>query len=228
HQKSDVQGTRVSKIENGNLWLEHDVVLKTTYTIQNGGELAAKLLVKHPRRSGARLFQPPPGTDDNVATGAALVPVTVPAHGHEELVVDEREAQPEYADWFGIAADKAVKAYVTDSRADPKLVVQLNALWPLRGQIVGKQDQRNKIQNELGQLHSEAYQKRADLKAIEKNRAAEGLRRSLTARLAAIGTREDALTAQNITVGQELADLYVRWRDGVAALHLAEAPKPKD
>jgi hypothetical protein len=228
HQKGDVQGTRVSKIENGNLWLEHDVVLKTTYTIQNGGELEAKILVKHPRRSGARLYLPPEGTEDNVGTGAALVPVNVPAHGHGELVVDEREAQPEYADWFGVAADKAVKAYTSDPRADPKLVVQLNALWPLRGTIVSKQDQRNKIQNELAQLHNEAYQKRADLKAIEKNKAAEGLRRTLTARLAAIGTREDALTAQNITVGQDLSDLYVKWREGVAALHLAEAPKPKD
>jgi hypothetical protein len=227
-QKGDTQGTRVSKIDNGNLWLEHDLVLKTTYALQNGGELEAKILVKHPRRSGARLYLPPTGTEDNVATGTALVPITVPAHGHQELVVDERQAQPEYADWFGIAADKAVKAYVSDPRADAKLVGQLNALWPLRGQIVSRQDQRNKIQGELGQLHSEAYQKRADLKAIEKNVAAAALRRTLTARLAAIGTREDALTAQNITVGQDLSDLLVRWREGVAAMHLAEAPKPKD
>ncbi|HEY6459013.1 MAG TPA: DUF4139 domain-containing protein, partial [Polyangiaceae bacterium] len=62
HQKSDMQGTRVAKIENGNLWIERDLVLKTFYEIENGGQTQAKLLVKHPRRSGARLFQPPQGT----------------------------------------------------------------------------------------------------------------------------------------------------------------------
>ena len=34
-------------------------VLQDDVPIQNGSELPAKLLVKHPRRSGARLYQPP-------------------------------------------------------------------------------------------------------------------------------------------------------------------------
>jgi hypothetical protein len=227
HTKTDVQGTRLSKIENGYLWLEHDVVLKTTYQIQNGSDLAVKLLVKHPRRGGSRLYQPPKGTEDNVGTGSALVPTELPAHGKQEVVVDERSAEPEYADWFGIAADKAVKAYLADPRADAKVAQQLTALWPLRGQIVAKQDQRSKLTNELGQLQSEAYQKRADLRAIEKNKAADALRKSLTARIGVISSREEVLTAQNIQLGQDLSELQVHWRDGVAAIHLAEAPPPK-
>jgi hypothetical protein len=227
HTKSDVQGTRLSKIENGNLWLEHDLVVKTTYEIQNGSDLAVKLLVKHPRRGGSRLYQPPAGTEDNVGTGSALVPTELAAHAKKELVVDERSAEPEYADWFGIAADKAVKAYLADSRADARVAQQLTALWPLRGQIVAKQDQRNKLTGELSQLQSEAYQKRADLKAIEKNKQADALRKSLTARLGVISSREEVLTAQNITLGQDLSELQVKWREGIAAIHLAEAPPPK-
>ncbi len=227
HTKTDVQGTRLSKIENGNLWLEHDVVLKTSYEIQNGSELPVKLLIKHPRRSGARLFQPPKGTEDTVGTGSALVPTELAAHSKQEVVVDERSAEPEYADWFGIAADKAVKAYLADPRADAKVAQQLTALWPLRGQIVAKQEQRNKLTNELSQLQSEAYQKRADLKAIEKNKSADALRKSLTARIGIISSREEVLTAQNIQLGQDLSDLQTRWRDGIAAIHLAEAPPPK-
>ena len=228
HDKTDIQGTRLHKIENGNLWLEHDVVVKTTYALQNGSDLPVKLLVRHPRRSGARLYQPPAGTEDNVGTGSALVPTQLAAHAKLELVVDERSAEPEYADWFGIAADKAVKAYLTDPRADATVAQQLSALWPLRGQIVAKQDQRSKLQNELSQLQSEAAQKRADLHAIEKNRAADALRRSLTARIGVISSREETLTAQNIQLGQDLSELQVRWRDGIAAIHLAEAPPPKE
>ncbi|HEY3821274.1 MAG TPA: DUF4139 domain-containing protein [Polyangiaceae bacterium] len=227
-EKTDIQGTRLHKIENGYLWIEHDVVVKTTYALQNGSDLAVKLLVRHPRRSGARLYQPPPGTEDNVGTGGALVPTEVAAHAKRELVVDERAAEPEYADWFGIPADDAVKAYLKDPRADAKVSQQLSALWPLRGQIVGKQDQRSKLQNELAQLQSEAAQKRADLHAIEKNRAADALRRSLTTRLGVISSREETLTAQNIQLGQDLSELQVRWREGVAAIHLAEVPPPKE
>jgi hypothetical protein len=228
HDKTDIQGTRLHKIENGNLWLEHDVVVKTTYALQNGSDLPVKLLVRHPRRSGARLYQPPAGTEDNVGTGSALVPTQLAAHAKLELVVDERSAEPEYADWFAIAADKAVKAYLADPRADAKVAQQLSALWPLRGQIVAKQDQRNKLQNELSQLQSEAAQKRADLHAIEKNHAADALRRSLTARLGVISSREETLTTQNIQLGQDLSELQMRWRDGIAAIHLAEAPPPKE
>jgi len=228
HDKTDVQGTRLHKIDNGNLWLEHDVVVKTTYALQNGSDLPVKLLVRHPRRSGSRLYQPPAGTEDNIGTGSALVPTQLAAHTKLELVVDERSAEPEYADWFGIAADKAVKAYLTDPRADAKVAQQLTALWPLRGQIVAKQDQRNKLQNELSQLQSEAAQKRADLHAIEKNHAADALRRSLTARIGVISSREETLTAQNIQLGQDLSELQVRWRDGIAAIHLAEVPPPKE
>jgi hypothetical protein len=226
-QRSEVAGTRLSKIDNGNLWLEHDIVLKTTYRIQNGGELATRFLVKHPRRSGARLFQPPPGTEDNVGTGSALVPVLLLPHRTQELVVDERSAESEYADWFGIAADQAVRAYIADPRADAKLAHDLSAVWPLRGQIVAKGDLRSKLQNELRQLQSEAFQKRADLLAIEKNRAAEALRRSLTARIAVIASREETLTAQNIQLGQDVSELRVRWRGAIAALRLAEGPAPK-
>jgi hypothetical protein len=225
-RKTDVQGTRLAKIDGGALWIERDSVLKTVYRVQNGGDLPAKLLVKHPRVSGARLYQPPAGTEDNVGTGSALVPIAVPPHGKQELVVDERSAEREYADWFGAAADKAVSEYVADKRASPAIVQQLQAAWPLRAQIVAKQDQRGRIQQDLAALRSEASDKRADLQAIEKNKAADALRRTLTARLAALGARTDVLSAQNIQLGQDLSELQVRWREAVRAIHLDEPLPP--
>jgi hypothetical protein len=225
-RKTDVQGTRLAKIDNGSLWIEHDFVLKTTYRVQNGGNEPAKMLVKHARASGARLHEPPAGTEDNVGTGSALVPTTLPPYGKQELVVDERAAQREYADWFGAAADTAVTAYVADKRADRAVAQQLAAAWPLRAQIVAKQDQRSKLQQELNQLRREATEKRADLQAIEKNKAAEALRKTLTARLAALSARTDTVTAQNIQLGQELSELQVRWRESIRAIHLDEGQKP--
>jgi len=226
HQTSDVQGARLAKIENGSLWIERDAVIKTIYAIENGGDTPAKILVKHPRINGSRLFQPPTGTEDNVGAGNALVPTAVPAHDKGKLVVDERSANREWADWFGAMAETAVKAYLADKHSDPDVVQKLGALWPLRGQIVAKQDERNKAQVELNQLASEAQEKRADLHAIEKNRAAEALRTKLTARLAAIAARQDVLTAQNIQLGQDLSEMQIRWRDGVRGIKLVDVPPP--
>jgi len=226
-QKSDVEGSRVAKIENGTLWLEHDYVVKTTYDVQNGEDQAAKLLVKHSRMGGARLYLPPPGTEDDLGSGVALVPVLVPAHGKQRLVVDERSAQQQWGDWFSDAADKAVKAYVADPRSDQAVAHQLAAAWPLRDQIVSLQQQRAKMQAELVQLANEARERRAELRAIEKNKTADALRKKLTERLGAIGTRQDALTAQSIQVGQQLSELQIRWKDAIRAVTLLETPRPK-
>jgi hypothetical protein len=226
-EKYDTQGTRLSKIEDGNLWLEHDSVRKTTYELENGQDKPAKLLVKHPRQNGMRLFEPPPGTEDNTGAGSALVPTTVPAHGKNKLVVDERDTASEYADWFTIAADNAVKAYLVDPRANREVVQGLSAAWPIRLEIVAKQDQQGKLQRELSELNREAQEKRADLKAIEKNKAAEALRKKLTERLAAISTRQDALTAQNVQLGNDLSELKIHWRDAIRTIKLAEPPPPK-
>ena len=226
HQESDVQGARVGKIEGGALWIERDSVVKTLYAVENGGAEAAKILVRHPRRSGARLFEPPAGTEDNVGAGTALVPVTVAAHGKGKLVVDERSASGQWSDWFSAMAETAISAYLADPRSQADVVQELTALWPLRKQIVGKQDERGKAQLELSQLGAEAQEKRADLRAIEKNKAADVLRRSLTSRLAAIASRQDLLTAQNIQLGQGLSELQIRWREGVRAIHLVSAPRP--
>ncbi len=82
-EKFDTQGTRLAKIEDGNVWLEHDFVRKTTYELENGDEKPAKLLVKHPRQNGTRLFEPPTGTEDNTGSGCALVPTVVAGRGKQ-------------------------------------------------------------------------------------------------------------------------------------------------
>lgn len=224
HTKTDVQGSRVAKIENGQLWVEHDSVMKTIYAIENGSALDAKVLVRHPRQNGTKLHDPPPGTEDNVGTGSALVPIEVGPHAKHDLVVDERAAWNQKTDWFSPAADSAVKAFLADPKSDHDVVQKLTALWPLRAQIVGKNDERAKLQSELSQLAGEANEKRADLRAIEKNttKAAEALRKTLTMRLAAIASRQETLVAQNIQIGQDLSEMQVRWREGVRAINLPE------
>jgi hypothetical protein len=239
--KYDEVGARLAKIENGQLYIERDSVTKTTYHLRNGladdGAPQApgqpkrngpvKIMVKHPRQNGTRLFQPPAGTEDNVGTGTALVPALVRPHSTYDLVVDERSTFQRGEDWFSDAADNAVKAYMADPRASPPLVQKLQAAWALRTELVAKTQQASKIQTELATLSQEANEKRQDLRAIEKNTAADALRKTLTQRLTDIAARQDILQAQNIQLGQDIGELKIRFRDAIRGVTITEPLPPR-
>ncbi len=213
--KFDEQGERVAKIENSELVIERDVVTKTTYRVRNGGDAAAKLLVKHPRANGARLNAPPEGTEDNVGTGTALVPVKVAPHATAELVVDERVTERRATDWFSPIADSAVKAYIGDAKADRAAAQRLAAAWVVRGDIVTKGEERSKLQQESNMLSQSTEETRRNLRAIEHNKTAEALRQKLTGRLAEAATHLDDLNRRLVELESKLAELTVQFKEAV-------------
>ncbi len=221
----DERAERVAKIENGELTIERDAVQQTKYRLRNGGAEAAKILVKHARRNGTRLFQPPTGTEDNVGSGSALVPATVAPRATGELVVDERATLRRVEDWFSPVADSAVKGYLADAKSDASTVAKLRAAWALRGEIVAKTDARQKVGAEQSNLAAQTEETRRNLRAIEKNRAADALRAKLTARLGEMAARLDELTKQGVELDAKLAELRVRFKEGIREIKLV-VPSP--
>jgi hypothetical protein len=224
----DERGERVAKIENGELTIERERVTQTKYRLRNGGDLPAKLLVKHPRITGARLFAPPPGTEDNVGTGTALVPTTVSARGTVELVVDERATERQGADWFSTIADNAVKGYIADPKAEGGVVQKLSAAWTVRNDIVKRRDERNRLERENSDLSRAAEETRRNLHAIERNKTAEALRQKLTARLAENATRLDDINRKVVELDSKLSEAGVRFSEAIRDIHLtvpATAPR---
>jgi len=135
-RESRDEGARLYHIEAGALSISRDLVSLTKYKLRNGAAEPAKLLIKHPRLSGARMKSFPAGTEDNVGTGTALVPAQVGARTTSELVLDERQQTARSLDWLSPLADEAVKGYAADRRADPVIVAQLKAAWDVRRALV--------------------------------------------------------------------------------------------
>ncbi len=214
-RKWDERGARLVKVENGELTVEREAVTQTKYRLRNGGDVAAKMLVKHPRQSGTRLFSPPKDTEDNVGTGSALVPARVAPHTTGELVVDERATVRRETDWFTPLADNAFKAYASDPAADREAAVKLAAAWVCRDDIVKKQDARDKLQQESSTLSQSTEETRRNLRALEKNRVADTLRSKLTQRLAEGSLRLDEITKQIIELDAKLSELRVRFKEGI-------------
>jgi hypothetical protein len=225
--KYDEQGARIAKIENSELTIERDSVSQTKYRIRNGADKAAKVLVKHPRSTGTRLYQPPKDTEDNVGTHAALVPSSTPARGQTELVVDERATLRRGQDWFTPIADEAYKAYVADPRADRAIAARLTSAWTTRNDIVKRIEARVKLAQEQANLSQQTDETRKNLRAIEKNTAAAGLRAKLTQRLGETASRLDEITKQLVELDAKLAELRVQFKEAIRDIKLTEAPPPK-
>ena len=226
-RKYDEQGERIAKIENGELTIERDSVTQTKYRLRNGDERAAKLLVKHPRINGTRLFNPPKETEDNVGTHSALVPSVVPPRATSELVVDERATLRRQQDWFSVIADNAYKAYVADPRADQAVAAKLTAAWTTRNEIVAKVEARQKLTQEQSSLQQQTEETRRNLRAIEKNKAAEALRVKLTQRLGETASRLDDITKQAVEIDAKLAELRVRFKEAIRELRVTDPLPPK-
>jgi hypothetical protein len=221
-------GARLFKIEAGELVIERDSVTRTLYKIKNGGMSNAKLLVRHPRLGGARLYKPPAGTEDNLGTGSALIPIQVQASGRAELTVEERQPSQETTDWLSPLADEAVRGYLTDARSDHAIVSALGLAWAQREALKKAVDERDALTQSQAELEKSARETRLSLEAIEKNKQAADLRAKLTARLADVTSRLDQITKQLVEVNMRASELGVRFRDGIRDVHLSVPLPPLD
>jgi hypothetical protein len=225
---STQQGARLFRIEAGTLVIERDSVYKTTYKVASGSDETSKLIVRHPRMSGARLFKPPPGTEDDLATATALVPIPLKPHGRFELVVDERQAAHQNMDWLSPLAEEAVKAYVSDPRADRALVQKLNDAWLLREAWKKADSAVDALETEQAELEKSSRETRLSLEAIEKNNQAADLRAKLTRRLGEVTTRLDQITKKLVEVRLGLGEAQVRFKEAIRDLKLLSPLPPKD
>ena len=219
------EGARIAKIESGVLVVERDSVSRTRYRVKNGGDKSAKLLVKHPRNTQARLFNPPKGTEDNVGTASALVPVETAPRATTDLTVDERQSLERTVDWLAAEADDAVRLYMADKRADPAIVAALRAAWDVRITLVRAVEERKKLTDEQGELSRATDETRRNLKALEKNRTAGDLRAKLTERLAKNSLRLEEITKKLVEVEMRVNEQRVRFSDMIRSIKLLNPPK---
>jgi hypothetical protein len=221
-------GARIFKIEAGELVVERDSVTRTIYRIKNGGDASAKLLVRHPRLSAARLYKPPAGTEDNLGAGNALVPIQIPAAGKAELTVEERQPTEQSTDWLSPLADEAVKAYLADARADRAIASALTSAWAQRNALKQVVDTRDELTRSQAELEKSARETRLSLEAIEKNKQAADLRAKLTARLGDVTAKLDQISKKLVEVNMRASELEVRFRDGIREIRMTTPLPPKD
>jgi hypothetical protein len=219
---SNEEGSRLAQIEGGRLEIDRDWVTHTKYTIKNGTDALAKVLVKHPRAWNTRLHDAPKETEDNTGTGTALVPIEIPSHAQKVLDVDERRVQRRAIDWLDPLADEAVKGYLADDRSDKAVVAQLRTAWEARGKLRTTLDERDKLNAERRALDAQVYQLNSSLRAIEKNKLADALRKDLTERLAKATARIDDITKRTVVLDMTVSEQSIRFRDLINVIKMVK------
>nr|PZN19387.1 MAG: hypothetical protein DIU78_21130 [Pseudomonadota bacterium] len=227
HRRYDELGSRLHRVEAGQLFVERDHSTRTVYEIDNGDTQPAKLLVRHPRIPGTRLHDPPKGTEDEAGSTSALVPVKLAPSGKTELVIDERRPMQQHVDWLSPLADQAVQAYLSDPNADQEAAKRLREAFQIREVLKRAVDERTKLEREQNELERLSDETRKSLRAIEKNTQAADLRQKLTARLADATQKLDRITKRLIEVGLTISEQEVRFRDAVQGIRIDASSQKK-
>lgn len=225
---TDERGARLARVEMGTLTIERDTVSRTSYKIQNGGSDSAKLLVRHGRRPGTRLYHPPPGTEDDTGSGTALLPVDVRVRGRAELIVDERAAVQQNVDWLSPLAEAAVQGYLGDDRAEAAKRRALADAWEIRQLWKKYDDEQSLLTSERDELSRMQEELRANLEAIRKNEQAADLRRKLTKKLDESTSRFDKVQKRLVELSVATREQQIRFRDAVHDLKIVQVPPVLD
>jgi hypothetical protein len=218
------EGATLHQVEMGQLVIKRQVGPRTRYTVKSGNARTSKLWLKHPRQPGSKLLSPPKSTEDNVGTGSALVPVQVGPQSTVVVTLDERQGQQQAVDWLSPLAEEAVKGYLAAPDADRSSAAALQSAFALRNDWKKIADEMARLRGEQQELERSTEETRDNLKAVEKNKAADDLRKSLTARLAKASARLDVVAKRLIEADLQVKELELRFREAIKEVHIAARP----
>jgi hypothetical protein len=211
------EGSRLYMVDGGQLTIQRQVGPRTRYKIRNGGKEVRKLWLKHPRMADSKLIDPPAKTEDNLGTASALVPIDVAGLATVELVLNERRGQQQGADWLSDLAEEAVKGYLRGGGAKAQA---LKAAWDIRVEWKKLAEEAALLRTEQADLERSSEETRDNLRAIEKNKAADDLRKTLTTRLAKSSARLDQVIKRLIQVEMQIKELELRFHEAVKEIKI--------
>jgi outer membrane protein OmpA-like peptidoglycan-associated protein len=208
---------RIVSIHHGVVEVENSGVRTTKYTVAAGRDPAKRIYVRHARVPGYTIDELPPGTIDH--GDADLVPMPLQPGKTSVLALEEHEPRRRSFQLLDGNAT-AVGLYLEGSHLPPKLAEQLRAVLALRKEMGAIEDDRAAARDRLGELSARAEDVRRNLRAIDKVRGTDELRKKLVANLAQLTADADALAKKLGVANDALAAARAKLEDSLPALEL--------
>lgn len=209
----DQRGARLYSIEMGELTIERDQVTIFAYHLDNGDKDKARVLIKHQLSPGARLWDPPSGTEELGGSHEVLSPIDVSGNGSASLMLEERQAFRRRVEFRSAEARGAVRDYLKSEDIPQPDREALEAILKHAAQLQILDDQETKLTREQRELEKSTLETRRSLDAVKDNQQAGTLRRELTERLAEGTRRLEQITKELVELRLRRTENEVRLRD---------------
>lgn len=217
----DQRGARVYSIEMGELTIERDQVTIYAYHVENGDKDKARVLIKHQLSPGAKLWDPPKGTEELGPSHEVLSPIDVAGFGNASLMLEERQAFRRRVEFRTAEARTAIRDYLKAEDVPQAERDALDQILKYAAQLQALDDQETTLTREQRELEKSTQETRRSLTAIKDNQQAAALRKELTDRLSEGTKRLDQLTKDLVELRVRRTEQELRLRDARQGLNVA-------
>lgn len=208
---------RIVSIHHGTITVEDSASRTTTYTIQAGREPAKQIYLRHAKTNGFLAKDLPPGTQDQ--GDAWLIPVPLKPAVTSTLVVEERSPRQRTLHVLDAGATQ-LGLYVEGSHLPGPIAEKIAAAMALRKDMGAIEEKLATTRERIADVAARADEVRENLRAIEKVRGADDLRKKLLASLAQVTADADATARAMATDNEALAQTRHKLTDSLRDLDL--------
>lgn len=217
----DERPIRLVAMTRGVLTVENAGILTTTYTIVAGRDATRTIYIRHAKTPRYTPRDLPPRTIEQ--PDAYLVPIPLSAATTSTFTIEERE--PRHATIEIVRADDtALAAYLEGAHLPAPILERIKTAAALRRDMATLEDDARKIRSRIVDISQRAIELRESLRAIDKVRGADDLRKKLLAGLASTTAESDALARSLGERTEALATARARLADAIRDLTIEVIP----
>lgn len=210
---------RIVAIQRGVMTVENAGVRVTRYSIATGRDPAKQIYIRHAKAYGYTAKDLPPGTLDR--GDSYLVPLPLQPAKTSVLAIEERQPRRHTLQLLDAGATE-IGLYVEGSNLPAPLVERLRAATALRKDMGKLEEAIEGYRDRLADLAARSEELRENLRALDKVRGADDVRKKLMASVSQVTTESDAIAKKLGLDSEALASARNKLHDSLRELSLGD------
>jgi outer membrane protein OmpA-like peptidoglycan-associated protein len=211
---------RIVSIQRGVITVENAGVRVTRYSIATGADPAKQIYIRHDKALGYTAKDLPPGTIDR--GDSYLVPLPLQPSKTSVLAIEERQPRRNTLQLLGAGATD-IGLYVEGSHLPAPVLERLQAATALRKEMGALEESIEAHRTRLSDLAARSEELRESLRALEKVKGSDDVKKKLVANLAQTTTDADAVGRKLGLDSEALANARTRLADSLREISLGES-----
>ncbi len=215
----DEQPVRLVAMHRGVMTVENAAIRITTYSVAPGHDPTRTIYIRHPKAAGYTVKELPPKTIEQ--SDGYLIPLPIHAGRKSSLTIEER--QPRRASIAILDAGRTeLGVYLEGGKLPAELAERIKAAIALRKEMSAIEDELVALRSRISEVSARASELRGSIKALDRVRGADELRKKLVGSLTQTTAESDTIARTLGTRTEALAAVRSRLNVALSELTLAE------